>query len=301
MDERTISTLAARQHGLITRAQALDAGATDRQISHRLARGRWQRQRAGVYLIGGVPTGWEQLVHSACLAAGDDASGSHRTGARAWELVSRSGRIEITVDSHRRVRIPSVTVHRSILLPGLDRTLLNGLPVTTLERTIVDMSLTHAAAVVGSWIDTGIRRHRLDLDSLSGCINRLTVPGRPTPISAMTALSKRNPGYDPGRSELESRALIALADGGCPEPTRQHQVTRPDGRPAFIDLAYPALRIAIELDGWETHGIRSAFESDRIRANDLAVMGWTVLRFTWSMSNEYLCRTVLAAIARAAA
>jgi very-short-patch-repair endonuclease len=78
-------------------------------------------------------------------------------------------------------------------------------------------------------------------------------------------------------------------------------VTRPDGKQAFIDLAYPHLRIAIELDGWATHGVRSAFESDRIRANDLVLMGWTVLRFTWSMSDRYLCETVLAAIERATA
>jgi hypothetical protein len=211
VDERAIATLARNQHGLITRTQALDAGATDRQINHRVAKGAWERQRAGVYVVGAVPTTWDQLVHSACLAAGDDASGSHRTGARAWQIVERSGRIEISVDSHRRVRIPSVTVHRSILLPGLDRTVLNGLPVTTLERTIVDLSIAHDATVVGTWIDTGIRRHQLNLESLSACIIRLTVPGRPTPISAMTALAKREPGYDPGRSALESRALVALA------------------------------------------------------------------------------------------
>lgn len=301
MDEGMIVAIARGQHGLITREQAHRLGATDRQINHRVAKGRWARQRAGVYVVGAVPTTWEQQVHGACLAAGSDASGSHRTGARTWELVDRSGPIEITIDSHRRVRLPSVTVHRSILLPGLDRTMRNGLPVTSLARTIVDLSPMHDAKVVGGWIDTGIRKHGLDLMALADCITRLTVPGRRTPISAMQALTTRQPGYDPGRSALESRALAALLAGGCPGPVRQHPVTRPDGRQAFIDLAYPGLRIAIELDGWDTHGIRSAFEQDRIRANDLVLLGWTVLRFTWSMSDSYLCETVHAAIARAAA
>lgn len=298
MDEAMVAVVARQQHGLITRSQALALGATDRQIGHRLTTGRWFRQRAGVYVVGAVPTTWEQLVHSACLAAGGDASCSHRTGARHWGLVDRSGPIEITLDSHRRVRIPSVRVHRSILLPDLDRVVHNGLPVTTLERTIVDLSLTHRAKVVGSWIDAGIRLHGLDLEVLSSCVTRLSVPGRRTPISAMQALTIRHDGYDPGRSALEARALAALRLGGCPDPIRQHPVTRPDGKRAFIDLAYPALRIAIELDGWATHGIRSAFELDRIRANDLVRLGWTVLRFTWAMSDAYLCETVLATIAR---
>ena len=299
MDERMVATIARNQHGLITRSQAHSLGLTSRQIDHRVAKGRWFRQRPGVYIVGAAPTSWEQLVHGACLAAGDDASASHRTGARSWELVDRSGRIEITIDSHRRVRLPSVTVHRSILLPGLDRTRRDGLPVTTLERTIVDLSPSHGEKVVGGWIDLGIRRHGLDLESLAWCISRLTVPGRPTPISAMRALVHRQPGYDPGRSTLESRALAALAIGGCPDPVRQHPAIRPNGTRAFIDLAYPRLKIAIELDGWDAHGIRSAFEPDRIRANDLVLLGWTVLRFTWSMTDVYLCETVAAAIARA--
>ncbi len=55
--------------------------------------------------------------------------------------------------------------------------------------------------------------------------------------------------------------------------------------------------LAIELDGWETHGIRSAFDADRMRANDLVLLGWTVLRFTWSMPDAYLCETVRRALA----
>ncbi|WP_426571631.1 endonuclease domain-containing protein [Aquihabitans sp. McL0605] len=201
------------------------------------------------------------------------------------------------MDTHRRVRLPGVTVHRSILLPDLDRTTVAGVPVTSLARTIVDLAPMNSAEVVGRWIDVGIRQHDLDLGDLAGCITRLTVRGRPKPLSAMQAIVTRQPGYDPGRSVLESRAIQALAHGSCPEPVRQHPVKRPDGRSGFIDLAYPRWHIAIELDGWAEHGLRSAFDPDRVRGNDLALLGWTVLRFTWTMTDRYLCETVLAAIA----
>ena len=48
-----------------------------------------------------------------------------------------------------------------------------------------------------------------------------------------------------------------------------------------VDFAFPEHKVAVELDGWEDHGRRQAFESDRARGVSLAVGGWVVLRFTW--------------------
>ena len=95
---------------------------------------------------------------------------------------------------------------------------------------------------------------------------------------------------------FEARVIAALAERGLPELVRQHPVTRPDGRDAFIDLADPRSKTAIELDGWETHGVRSAFEADRIRGNELVLLGWELLRFTWMMTDDYICSTISAAI-----
>lgn len=297
--DATVVDLARTQLGLVSRDQLQGIGVTDRMVHARLRSGAWSRLRTGVYVVGAVPSSWEQAVLGACLAAGPDAAASHRTSARLAGLVTRSGRIEILIDSHRRVRLRGVTVHRSILVPELDVTRHGPIPVTTLERTLVDLAPHNGVAVMGRWIDQGLREQALDLTALATCCNRLTVNGRPAPTSTMTALALRSPGHDPGRSALESRAIAALAERGLPEPTRQHWVRRPGGDDAYIDLAYPSLRLAIELDGWETHGLRAAFEPDRIRANDLVLLGWTVLRFTWSMSDQYLCETVAAAIAAA--
>jgi len=116
----------------------------------------------------------------------------------------------------------------------------------------------------------------------------------------MTALARRSPGHDPGRSALEARILEALATRGVPLPVRQHPVRRPDGRQAFIDLAYPRVMVALEADGWATHGVRAAFEPDRVRGNELALLGWRLYRFTWAMTDDYVCDTILGALAAAA-
>jgi hypothetical protein len=295
--DRSAVELASQQHGLISRRQANGIGISDRMIRTRVQAGRWSVVRPGVYLVGAAPPSWEQRTLAAVLAAGLDALASHRTAARLWGLVQRSGRVEVLIPHGRRVELADIHIHRSRRLVEADATVRAGVPVTSLDRTIADLATRHPERVVGRWIDAGLRDHGLDLERLAVTCGRLTFPGHPAPRSAMQALVLRSPGYDPGRSSLESRALEAIEREGLPTPIRQHPVRRPTGEPAYIDLAYPQPMLAVELDGWEVHGIRSAFEDDRIRANDLVLLGWTVLRFTWAMSDAYLCSTIRNALA----
>lgn len=299
MDERLLNDLGARQHGLLNRSQAHQAGLSDAAIKRRIQSGRWQRLRTGVYVVGAVPSTWHQRVMGTCLGGGFDLVASHRTAARLWNLVGADGRIEVTVTGERRVRLPGVRVHQSILLPELDRTTRAGIPVTSLARTVADVSSHQDPLTVGIWIDEAMRNHRLDLLDLRSCVARLTGPGRRDLRPLQAALARRLPGYDPGDSELEARALRALTDAGLPAPVQQHPVRRPDGRRAFIDLAYPPEMVAIELDGWEHHGRRSAFDPDRIRRNELTLLGWDVYQFTATMADRMLTATIASALTRA--
>jgi very-short-patch-repair endonuclease len=91
-----------------------------------------------------------------------------------------------------------------------------------------------------------------------------------------------------------------MVAAGLPEPTQQHRV-RVGNRRYYIDLAYPDLKLAIEIDGWDGHRTRSAFDDDRARANDLVVAGWRLLRFTSHTTNEQavvLVADALAALAQ---
>jgi very-short-patch-repair endonuclease len=92
------------------------------------------------------------------------------------------------------------------------------------------------------------------------------------------------------------RFVRALVAAGLPELVQQHRVTIGNRR-YRIDLAYPEKKLAIELDGWDTHRHRSAFDEDRARANELVVAGWHVLRFTSTMTNDQAVATVQAALA----
>ena len=301
MDEARVVEQARKQLGLITRRQALAAGLTEKAIRERVRLGAWTTARRGVFVVGAVPWTWEQQILAAVLAAGPDVVASHRSALRLWDAVKAAGRPELLVQGDRRVRVAGVQVHESILFPDIDRTTRKGVPATTLSRTIVDASARQDPRSVGIWIDEGMRRHHLDLRELRSCVARLLGPGRRNVRSVQAALSLRDPTYDPGDSQLEAMLLRALLEEGLPLPAQQHAVRRPDGSLAFLDLAYPEVMIAMEADGWGAHGSRSAFDPDRLRGNDITLLGWQLYRFTSTMSAAQFAAMIAAAYRRAVA
>lgn len=278
--DAAVAELAARQHNLVTRAQARGLGLSDLMIRRRIRTGRWRRVRRGVLAVGGAPPTFEQAVMSAVLAGGDTAAASHGTAAFLWGLLSRPpDQIEITTVLERQVRIEGVRAHRTGILHELDRTTVRGIPVTSVARTIVDLSMRCDARGLARLFDDGLRRGLVSHVGLYRCVERLPLaPGR-SPDRIHALLAKRIPGYDPGDSDLETDAWEILVASGLAEPVREHRVSI-NGHRYRIDLAYPEQRIAIELDGYDSHRTRTAFDDDRARGNELVLAGWTLLRFT---------------------
>jgi very-short-patch-repair endonuclease len=99
-------------------------------------------------------------------------------------------------------------------------------------------------------------------------------------------LERRLPGYEPGDSYFSERVAQILEHvARLPGLVREHPV-RIGSRTYHIDVAQPFVLLAHEADGWDAHRTRSAFYIDRARANDLVTAGWTVLRYTYEMSDE---------------
>jgi len=187
--------------------------------------------------------------------------------------------IDVLVDFDRRVKMAGVHCHRSRALFTADLTRHLRIPLTSPERTLVDLSATVPERALGRMLDDGLRRRTIRLDRLRSCAARLSKsPGRrPTVVQGL--LAARLPGYDPGDSDLETRVLRMLVAAHLPAPAQQHRV-RVGAQTFKIDLAYPEHKLAVELDGWEFHKARTAFDGDRARANLLIASGWTLVRFT---------------------
>lgn len=296
MDHGRITDVARAQHGLITFRQVAELGGSPQQIRTLVGSGAWLRARRGIYVVGAAPDTWERRVMAACLAAGPDAVAGLRSAARLWDLVPAAGRIQLLVGDDRRVRLDGVEVRRSALLPPMDRAIARGVPVTSAARTLVDLSPTQPDETLGVWVDTLLRAGRLHLLDLQSCVARLAGPGRPSIDAIRSVLALRLPGYDPGDSNLEVRALRALGDAGLPLPVQQHLVVGPDGRPSFLDLAYPEHLVGIELDGWTFHNQRSDFDRDRRRRNALTLLGWRIYQFTSTTTDLTLVTTIRRAL-----
>jgi hypothetical protein len=300
--DRLLAQIAERQHGLVTLGQAIAGGLSPDQIHRRCRAGRLEQLRRGVYAIAGAPRTQQQAWLAAVLAAGDAAVLSHASAASLWKLrpAPDADGIHVATPLDQRVRLAGVIHHRSGLLVPVDVTVHERIPTSTVARTIAEIGGQLGPVLTGRCLDDAIRRRLVTLEEVRACHARLSGPGRRRLRDLKAELRTRLPGYDPGGSDLEIRALTAIGRAGLRLPVQQHRV-RIEGRTRFIDLAYPDVLLAIELGGWNWHGSRSARKDDLTRTRQLQRAGWTVVEFAEDDSDDELVHTVATLLVRLAA
>lgn len=259
--DAVLARVAARQHSLFTRAQALAAGATDHMIQHRLATGRWVLVTRGVYRLAGVPVTWKQRALAACLISGAGAVVSHRSAAVLWGVSGfRPGPLDITVPPGRSGRNALARVHRSEV-DGVQR---DRVPVTRPSRMLADLAGVVTGDLLEEAVDDVLCRRLCRLEDL------------PSRGRLGTVLAAWN-GDGLAEEVAEMRVVRALLAQGLPAPVRQYEIWVDGVFIARVDLAYPPFRLAMELDGFRWHAGRRRFRSDRMRRNRVEAAGWRLL------------------------
>jgi hypothetical protein len=231
-------------------------------------------------------------VLAAVLVSGDGTVASHLTATaiHRYPDVPREG-VEITVPPGRHPKPRNVRVHRPAALPEHDRRVVDGIPVTSFARTLVDCSGQLSLGQLARALDAGLVRRDVTLWSVERTLSALNAaPGR-HPSKLWTLLGEREPETAIAESRPEARVARLLVVAGLPAPVQQHWV-RVAGDRYRLDLAYPEQKVAIEYDGWDTHRSRTAFDRDRRRDRILQLAGWTVLRFTSQTSDAEIVTTV---------
>jgi very-short-patch-repair endonuclease len=274
--ERALAELAAVQHGLITRVQALERGLTDAAIKWRCTDGVWRALHPGVYVVGGAPDTWHQRMLGACMAAGGLAVASHRSAARLWGLLGDDDVVELSVLRPKGPRPAGALWHRSRDLVPAHTTLRQGVPVTNPMRTLVDLGAVVKHWVVEDALDRGLSTKLIRMSAVEWMLHDVARPGRRGCGVLRKVLDERALGAAPPDGLLEPRMARLLRDHDLPPAAFQHAV-----HGFRLDFAYPDVLLAIEVDGYDPHGTRKAFDADRERQNRLVLLGWTVLRFTW--------------------
>ncbi len=278
--DRAIGRLAARQHGVFSRWQAVRLGGTRGLIQHRLATGRWDRMSAHVFRLAGSTPSWRQSLTAACLAWGPGAIVSHLAAAALWRFPGFAPRpVELTMSSRRRVEAAGVVHHRR--LRPTDTTTIEGFRVTSPARTLLDIAGVASRELVEEALDDALRRGLVSIARLRRDVTCESWK-RQRGIDVIRELLDARDGGPVPQSVFETRLLRLLRRTRLPEPVCQHEVRAGGRLIAIVDFAWPDLRVVVEADGYRWHSGRIRWERDRERRNALTLLGWRIVHVTWS-------------------
>lgn len=270
--------LAGGQYGLLTRAQARDCGMADGAITYQLRSG-WHAMHRGVFSLPGFSPCWEQSVLAACLRGGPSTVASHSTAGALLRL-DGCDRGAIHLLSSHVWTSPGVTIHRTRALPACDCTKVGPIPVTNASRTLLDLGAVCDEEVVEIALECALRRGLTSIPRLRWRLEEVGGKGRPGSAVLRHLVDLRDPKARPAASVLEVKFLRRIRGIGLPAPTRQLQVDAGAGR-RFLDFAWPHAMLGVEVGGREFHSGPAAEQRDSKRHNELTVLGWRVLYFTW--------------------
>src|SRR4051794_30767868 len=304
LDEH-LARVAERRPGAFTRATADDVGFTQRQRQHRLECGRWEQPFEGVYRIAGAPKTWRSQLYCAVLAGSVPTVGSHRSAAAVYEVPGADrSLLEVTSRRWRRSRWSTLVVHETSALAAEDMTVVDSIPVTTIERTLLDLGAVCRPETVERAVDAAIRREMTTIDDLVATVRRLGGKGRRGVGVLRQLLELRAPDRRVTESDMETRMLQVLRARGLPEPTTQFEVWHNGRFIARVDAAYVEWRIALEYDSYLWHSNRVERARDNERRNALMHADWTPISVIWDdlqSGGARLCQQILDRALRRAA
>ena len=268
--EEELARIASVSHGVVTRSQLLRAGVTPEEIKSRVKNSSLLRVHLGVYRVGHRAPSTEATYLAAVRAAGEGALLSGLAAAHLHGLVKGSPPMpEVTARTERRIE--GVRTHRCRFLNARDATLVRGIPVTTVPRTLVDIS------------------SELALDALARACHEAGVRYRTTPtqVEAVLALRPNIRGARKLRrvihgdvkvtlSKLEAVFLNLLREDGLSLPI----TNRPAGG-RRVDCRWPEHHLTVELDGYRFHNSRHSWEQDRRREREARARGDDFRRYSY--------------------
>jgi uncharacterized protein DUF559 len=291
MDEfdARIASLATRQHGVFHRSQALALGATRWKIAHRLTAGRWTELHHFVYGVAGHSSTYPGRVLAALLALPPGSAASHRSAA-GLQCVPGFGQNLIELSSRKslrkRVGLPPAVLHGSTLLPEHHCRMLDGVPTTTVARTLFDLCAVVHPGRAERAVDNCLARKWVTMPALWRVLDDLAIQGRNGTCAMREILEARGEGYVAPASDIEAMFLALLGRAGLPFPEREVDLGDADQWIGRVEFVYRTERVLIEIDSRLHHSALLDFEHDRERDNRFAADGYRVLRITYVMMKE---------------
>jgi very-short-patch-repair endonuclease len=290
--DRRIAERAVRQHGLITLTDIIELGGSRQHVARRLSGGRLTRMGTETFLISGAPATNPVRMLAALLDVAPralqerhpgvaSAACSHLAAGRLHDIPGYgTAPPEVAVPRGQRRRRAGVRVHESTDLDRCDVVLVDGIPVTDVHRTLLDLARYVGPQRLLRNIEWCRRQGLTTWSDLIATLARHARQGRHGIRRLRRVILAHADQAEVTDSDLELVVLSLLREHGLPDPVLHHRVEHQGRFVAEVDLAYPGAKVAIECDG-DVHLEVEVREADLPRQNDLVLLGWTVLRFSW--------------------
>ncbi len=279
--DQGIATLAARQHGVVSRAQLLQLGLSDREITLRAQRGSLQPLFHATFAVGHRAITRQGRMLAAVLACSKGTVLSHGSAAELLGLWDkRPWAFDVIPGDWSGRKIPDIRWHR-VRMPTPDEIAIrDGIPCTTVSRTIVDMAGRSGWSQLRRLVEQAAVMRELDVDEIDLVLSRGRRRGAPRLRTILASWRGAKTPRPRLRSPLEAGLLPLLVDAGLPRPRTNVRLEVEDGW-LEVDLLWEEKRLVIETDGEETHDTSVAFQRDRNRDQRLIAAGYRVARVTW--------------------
>jgi len=290
--DAAIARIAARQYGVVTRAELTGAGLTRGAIAHRIAHGRLHRLHRGVYLVGHPVLAGHARELAAVLACGSAAVLGYRAATALWGLVPPPDEIDVIVVGRQVASRSGIRLHCVAAIDRRDVRVHKGIRVTAPARTLLDLAAVASAREVEQAVAEAYGWRLTSHRDLTSVLNRA---GGTRGAALLRSVIDTGPRLT--RSEAEARLLALIRAARLPAPAVNARIAGHE-----VDFVWRHARLAVEVDGYAFHSSRAAFERDRRRDGELQAAGWRVLRLTWRQiveQPEAVVALVAAALAAA--
>lgn len=269
-----IREFADTRHGIVTASELRELGLGERASQYRAASGRLRRLHRGVYSVERPSQKGRWLA--AVRACGGGAVLSHASAAALWDVLGDpTGTVHVNVvGAHRRPR-PGVTIHRA-KLESVDITSIDGIPCTTLARSLVDVAATISDHRLERTIVLAEEIRVFDLRAIHDQLERMRGHRG---SAALTRAISRFEDLAGIRSLAEARFLALVRSAGLPEPEVNTWIPLPEGGGYRPDFLWRDRKLIVEVDSRTHHALRRAFEHDRRRDRRLLREGFVTVRF----------------------
>jgi very-short-patch-repair endonuclease len=267
--------LAERQHGIVARSQLLRHGLSPGLVEARVDAGVLVTVYEGVFAVGHRKLSREAHWLAAVFASGPGALLSHGSAAKLWGIGKGGDRVEVTRHSGGTTRTV-IWVHQTRFLPDDHIAVQQGIPVTSVERTCLDMAARIGRRGLERMVVDADRARLLNWSQLRRVIEQ---GGGRKGVGRLNRVAREiDPRGRDTRSPLEVDFFALCRKAGLPQPE-----VNVFAEGYLVDFLWPAERLVVETDGYAFHSDRTAFERDRERDLDLTAAGYEVSRLTYRM------------------